>query len=230
MYDRGFRDTPGLPQMSEYEEVIKAEERGVDLLSGLRQQDLRDAKYDVGGILLPRPFKITAIGPVRLFIKDMKRALDFYQKKMGMIHTETVTWKGHECHFLRCNTEHHVIALYPIALRTELGLSEHSTMMSFGVRLNDYKQLKDAVAYLKEKQVKVRTLPSELFPGMDYTAFCFDPDGHAVQLYYYMEQVGWDGQPRPAAQRRKIDNDKWPQALEPMGDTFMGETYLGPWG
>jgi hypothetical protein len=86
------------------------------------------------------------------------------------------------------------------------------------------------VAFLKDKMVPVRTLPQELFPGMDYTAFCFDPDGHAIQLYSYMEQIGWDGRPRPAAERRRIDNDKWPESLEPMGDSLMGETFLGPWG
>jgi catechol 2,3-dioxygenase-like lactoylglutathione lyase family enzyme len=230
MYDRGFRETPDLPQISEYEEVLRAEESGVGILSGHRQQDLRDAPYDVGGILLPRPFKITAIGPVRLFVDDMARMLDFYQHKMGLIHTEEIVYSGHHCHFLRCNTEHHALALYPKALRTELGLSESTTLMSFGVRLNDYKQLMDAIRFLKEKNAEVRTLPPELFPGMDYTAFSFDPDGHAIQLYYYMEQVGWDGRPRPAAQRRKIDNAKWPAALDAMSDSYMGETYMGPFG
>jgi catechol 2,3-dioxygenase-like lactoylglutathione lyase family enzyme len=230
MYDRGFHDAPALPQISEQEEVLRAEERGVDILSGTRQMDLRDAKYDVGGILLPRPFKITQIGPVRLFVKDMAKELAFYQQKMGLIHTETVTYKGHACHFLRCNADHHVIALYPMALRAELGLSEHSSMLSFGCRVNDYKQLKDAIAFLKDKGVTIRHLPPELFPGMDYTAFAIDPDGHAVQLYSYMEQIGWDGKPRPAAQRRKVDNAKWPERLDPMSDSLMGETYLGPWG
>ena len=45
-----------------------------------------------------------------------------------------------------------------------------------------------------------------------------------------MEQIGWDGRPRPAKERRKIDNDKWPERLDAMGDSMMGETFLGPWG
>ena len=103
-------------------------------------------------------------------------------------------------------------------------------MLSFGCRVNDYKQLKDAMAFLKDRGVTIKHLPPELFPGMDYTAFAIDPDGHAVQLYSYMEQIGWDGKPRPAAQRRKVDNAKWPERLDPMSDSLMGETYLGPWG
>jgi hypothetical protein len=45
-----------------------------------------------------------------------------------------------------------------------------------------------------------------------------------------MEQVGWDGRPRPAELRPRIDNDNWPEAIEAASDTFLGETFLGPWG
>jgi hypothetical protein len=76
----------------------------------------------------------------------------------------------------------------------------------------------------------VRELPAELFPGIDYSAFVLDPDGNAVQLYYYMEQIGWDGKPRSAAQRRNVTPGEWPEQLDAMGDTFLGEAYLGPWG
>ena len=51
-----------------------------------------------------------------------------------------------------------------------------------------------------------------------------------MQLYYYMEQIGWDGQPRPAAARRKVQQGNWPKALEPLTDTYTGEPFFGPWG
>jgi hypothetical protein len=51
-----------------------------------------------------------------------------------------------------------------------------------------------------------------------------------VQLYYYMEQIGWDGKPRTAAQRRVVTPGAWPEQLDALGDTFLGEAYLGPWG
>src|SRR5438128_779959 len=76
----------------------------------------------------------------------------------------------------------------------------------------------------------IQYLPPELFPGIDYTALAIDPDGFAFQLYYYMEQVGWDGKPRPAAMRTKIDNAKWPEQVQGKSDTFLGEPFLGPLG
>ena len=57
----------------------------------------------------------------------------------------------------------------------------------------------------------------------------FDPDGHALQLYFQMEQIGWDGRPRPSERLTPAPRSSWPEVLEARSDTFMGETYLGPW-
>jgi catechol 2,3-dioxygenase-like lactoylglutathione lyase family enzyme len=226
---RGFHAKPDLPQISEYDEIEAAKAEGTDITQGYRFEHGMEGKYDVGGILLPRPFKVVGIGPVRLFVRDLDAALGFYRDRMGMQVTEEVTYKGHRCIFLRVNTEHHSMALYPMALREELGLSTHSTCFSFGVKLGDYRQLRDAIAFLKDNKVEIRTLPAELFPGIDYSAFAIDPDGHAIQLHYYMEQVGWDGRPRPAAERRKV-TEPWPETLDGLTDTFGGEPFLGPLG
>ncbi|MGH7039432.1 MAG: VOC family protein, partial [Stellaceae bacterium] len=69
----------------------------------------------------------------------------------------------------------------------------------------------------------------ELYPGIDYAAFARDPDGHLIQLYYYMEQVGWDGRVRPASARRQVTRD-WPAILEPLSDTYMDQVFQGPLG
>jgi hypothetical protein len=45
-----------------------------------------------------------------------------------------------------------------------------------------------------------------------------------------MEQIGWDGKPRPESQRTEIDNAKWPESVEAQSDTFLGEPFLGPLG
>ena len=228
-HKRGFQETPDLPQISEYDEVEDALKEDTDLGSGYRHRSALEARYDVGGILLPRPFKVVRIGPVRLFVDDMDPALMFYRDRLGMDVTEEITWNGHRCVFLRVNTEHHSMALYPTALREELGLSPHTTCLSFGMQLGDYGQLRDAVSFLGDSGAEIKHLPPELFPGIDYSAFALDPDGHAIQLYYYMEQVGWDGKPRPASQRSQIASI-WPDAVDPQPDTFAGEPFLGPLG
>ena len=230
MHRRGFQESPALPQISEYQEIEDAAADGIDLRSGYRADVKAEGEYDVGGILLPRPFKIVKVGPVRLFVDDVDTSLAYYRDRLGMAVTEEVTWDGHRCVFLRVNTEHHSMALYPKTLRADLGLKPDTTLMSFGMQVAEYGQLRDALSYLRDQDIEIRHLPPELFPGIDYTAFAIDPEGHAIQLYYYMEQVGWDGRPRPASERRKVDNDNWPNALEPLSDTYAGEAYMGPWG
>lgn len=230
MYNRAFHVAPELPQISEFQELQDALAKGVKFTDGYRHTKKPPAKYDVQGILLPRPFKIVRMGPVRLFATDVEASQDFYVRHLGFVPTEEVTYKGHRCVFLRCNTEHTAIALYPMALRGELKLSEHTNCMSIGVQVLNYQQLRDARSFLKEQGVTIKELPPELSPGIDYSFLAIDPDGHAVQFYYYMEQIGWSAKPRPAEMRRKIVPGEWPEALEPMTDTYMGEPFLGPLG
>ena len=106
------------------------------------------------------------------------------------------------------------MALYPMSLRKTLGMSEHTTSMSFGVQLANYKQLRDACDFLEENGVRVdRNPPAATRPGMDYVAHAFDADGHCIQLYHYMEQIGWDGKVRPAQPRdgpsRRSGRRRW---------------------
>jgi len=230
MYDRGFDEPPPLPQVSEFDEVQHALERGVDLLSGHRHVAKLPATYDVDGILLPRPFKIVRLGPVELFVNDLKSAEAFYRETLGFTLTEEVRWRGHRCLYLRANTEHHSLALYPLAMREALGLSPHSTCMSLGLQLANYQQLRGAVNFLRVHGVQFADVPPDLYPGIDYAAHVLDPDGHCLKLYYYMEQVGWDGKARPKELRRSVNNGEWPETVEPMSDSFEGEPFLGPWG
>lgn len=230
MHNRRFTKVADLPQIPEWKEVDDAVAAGVDILAGVRHEQKMPPDYVVGGVKLGRPFKIVNIGPVRLLAENVDKVAEFYRSMLGFELTEEVTWQGHRCLFLRCNTDHHCVSIYPLALGKELELPHKTTCFSFGVKLYDYQQLRDAVKFLEKNGVKIIHLPPELFPGMDYTAFAVDPDGHLVQLYYYMEQIGWDGKPKPQNLRRKIDNNNWPETVQALSDTFNGEPFLGPWG
>ena len=232
MHYRGFSDAPTLPQMSEEAEVEEAVEKGIEIFSGTRDQESMPATYDVEGILLPRPFKITKIGPVNLFVRDLDAALSFYTEHLGFVFTEEANYRGHRVVFLRNGNEHHSLGLFPKALREELGCSPHTSCMSFGVEVGSYRQLRNAVAFLKDNGVTFKEIPAELHPGIDYAAFAQDADGHLIQLYYYMEQLGWEGQPRPKELRRPVisNSDEWPETLDALSDTYVDQVFQGPLG
>jgi hypothetical protein len=84
---------------------------------------------------------------------------------------------------------------------------------------------------LKERGITVRDdIPGEFHPGIDYAVHVLDPDGHCLQLYCAMEQIGWDGKARPKELRRPLKMSDWPDSLDGDGDVYLGEPFLGPWG
>jgi catechol 2,3-dioxygenase-like lactoylglutathione lyase family enzyme len=221
------RAFPALPHRSELSEIEEAESSGIALSTGYRALEPHPRTYDVGGVLLPRPFKVTKIGPVGLFVRDVEAVERFYVEVLGLIRSEVVSYEGHTCVFLRHGTDHHCVGLFPIALRDQLAMSEHTTLMTFGVEVGSFTQLKNAIEFLKAKGGRFVELPPVLHPGIDYAAHVLDPDGHCIQLYYYMEQVGWDGKVRPVSERRKI-SEPWPDSLDPMSDSYFDQTLPGP--
>jgi catechol 2,3-dioxygenase-like lactoylglutathione lyase family enzyme len=231
MWDFVHRVEPQMPQIPEADELVGAAKRGDDLTAGSALRDaLPNAAYDVEGIMLPRPFKVIKGGPISLFVADVEEATRFYTQQMGMRLSEEAVWDGKRCAFLRVNTEHHSMALYPVELRESLGMRADSTTFAVGFQVGTYRQLCDARAFLEQRGARFIEIPAELHPGVDYAFHVLDPDGQAVQVYFSMEQIGWDGQPRPAALRPKVRPNAWPAMLAEESDTYGGETLLGPLG
>jgi catechol 2,3-dioxygenase-like lactoylglutathione lyase family enzyme len=231
MHYRAFMEAPSLPQMSEAAELQDALDRDIDLGSGWTPAETHlKETHDVGGILLPRPFKVTRLGPVSMFTERMDEMLTFYTELLGFQIVEETEYSGKRIVYLRSGVEHHSFVLADKALRGQLGLSEHTSCLSMGMEVGSYSQLRAAVAHLVDNgHTLVDNIPPELHLGIDYAAHLRDPDGHLVCLYYYMEQVGWDGKPRPQSQRRTV-TDPWPDTLTPLSDTYADQTYMGPLG
>jgi len=227
----GTAVAPSEPQLPDYQLVTDDMNQGINVLDGVRYLSKMPLKYNVDGLLLPQPFKIVRVGPVKLFVDDCEELKRWHTRVLGFTLTEEVEWQGERCAFLRCNNEHHSLGIFPKSWRKKLGLSETTSNLSFGLQLANYRQLKDAVKFLRDNGVRVETdiIPPDLHPGIDYAAYAFDPDGHCIELYCAMEQLGWEGKPRPKELRRKVDPNRWPEILEPLSDTYTGEPYIGPW-
>ena len=97
------------------------------------------------------------------------------------------------------------------------------------MRVGSYRQLKNAVAWLKAEGVRFIDQPAELNPGMDYCAYALDNEGHCIQLYYGMEEVDWNGNRRPVELRRKVQKP-WPDTLDALDDSYADQRFMGPLG
>ena len=218
-----------LPQPCEAKELLEVERSGASLEGGFRPDEPLPYAHDVGGVMLQHPFKVNAVGPVYLFVKDVERSLAFYRDVMGMTLTETVDWQGHRIAYLRTEHQHHVLGLFPESARGALGVKSNNTTLAIGIELRSYQQLRAARQQLIEHGVpQAGTLPQAVHPGIGHTAFFSDPAGHTVMLYSGMETIGWDGRPRPAAQRPVVGDD-WPETL-PLSHAQFSSLQPGPLG
>ena len=213
LYYRGFQEKPPLPQMSEAAELNEATAKGIDVLAGHKpngnlRRDLRCRGRPAGAAVQDhqdRPGE-----PLRRRCR-YRRALLY--RRLGFLRSEEATYRGARCVFLRCGAEHHTLGLFPKELRKTLGLSERSSLHVVWHRARQLRATPRGGRFLKSRGVEIiDAIPPELYPGIDYSAFALDPDGHCIQLYYYMEQIGWDGRVRPASARARYE--PWPEALE----------------
>jgi hypothetical protein len=96
--------------------------------------------------------------------------------------------------------------------------------MAFGLQVATYRQLRDAVRFLRDHGARLVEIPPELHPGIEFAAHVLDPDGHCLQLYFAMQQVATG-----TVRARPGSFDTWPETLDDRSEVYRGEPFLGPW-
>jgi catechol 2,3-dioxygenase-like lactoylglutathione lyase family enzyme len=219
-------ELPILPRMSESSELYDARKDGIPVDTGFRAADVDDVSYEVDGIRMSKPFKITGIGPVSLFVDDLASARDFYRDVLGFTERCEVAWRGHRGALLSIGAEHYSLALYETGLRTELGMADDVDSLALGFRLANFRQLRAAIVFMLARGATEVDVPAELVPGYDYVAHLKDPDGNLIQLYYYQRQHGpTDSGPQTSSGHHA----SWPDAVHAPEDVFGGQQFMGPW-
>jgi len=226
MYDRGFTTRPDLPQIPEYQEVDQAAARGDDVHAGYRYEEARRATFNVDGILLPRPFKLTRLAKVGVFVEDVESSTAFYRDVLGLAVSERVTVNGHDCVYLRADSEHHSLALYPAALRDVYETEGHSFGVTCGFAIANYRQLKDAYQFFVDNDVKILDLPPQLSPGVKYGFWIQGPNKVAIEIFYGMDRVGLDGS--VTAKSFPPSVSEWPDSITHGGAGWYDLPLMGP--
>lgn len=171
--------------------------------------------YVVGGVRLPRPFRIRRLGHVGLNVVDLEACVRFYRELLGFRLSDRMDLLRHSSdaelrrrvgpcsgYFLRYGTDHHSLVLVNLqALETiDAGRkhSAHVTTNQITWQVNTLREVVDAAAYLNESGVRMLRSGRDT-PGSNWHTYVFDPEGHVVELYYGMEQVGWEGRSKPGS-------------------------------
>lgn len=151
------------------------------------------------------PFELRKIGHVVLRASDLERSVRFYTQVLGFrvsdVYPEEMVPGGMV--FMRFNRDHHGVALVGGLAAPSEGRELHH--FAFEVATLDEVFL--ARRRLREHGVKIN-FEGRRRAGVQIAVEFLDPDGHLLEIYWGLDQLGKDERARPAAEWR------WAHSLE----------------
>ena len=152
----------------------------------------RDA---VKNLIRPKglPFRIGKIGHVVLNVRDVERSVRFYTQVLGFeisdLYPEDMVPGGMA--FLRCNPDHHGIAL--VGSLTETNPNAELNHIAFEVgSLDEVIRARD---HLERHQVQI-DFAGRRRAGCQIAVEFRDPDNHRLEIYWGIDQIGSEGKVR----------------------------------
>ena len=145
------------------------------------------------------PFEPTKLGHVVIRVSDLQRSADFYTKVLGLrisdVYPEDMVPGGMV--FMRCNADHHGVALVGGTRR-----SEPSSLNHFAFEVATLDEVFRARAWLSKHGVPI-VFEGRRRAGCQIAVEFQDPDGNNLEVYWGIDQVGTSGYVRPASEWRQ---------------------------
>ena len=187
---------------------MKADRSSTPARPGSRQQrdsasyagmDQHPAVKKLRQYALPRGvgFQLRKIGHVVLNCRDLERSIRFYTEVLGFqvsdVYPDEMVPGGMA--FLRCNTDHHGIGL--VGGLDRAAANHDLNHLAFEVGSLDEVLL--AAKRLHEHGATV-DFEGRRRAGVQIAVEFRDPDGHRLEIYWGIDQVGSDGRVRPPSE------------------------------
>ena len=160
------------------------------------------------------PFQINKLGHVVIRVSDLQRSVDFYTQVLGFkvsdAYPEDMVPGGMV--FLRCNADHHCLALIGAGEGAARDIDLHH--IAFEVpTLDDVFRARE---HLRRHNAPI-DFEGRRRAGCQLAVEFRDPDGHRLEIYWGVDQIGSDGRSRPAADWRQKSSLEEALAQPPPG-------------
>jgi len=170
------------------------------------------------------PFKVQKIGHVVLNVADLERSLKFYVGVLGFrisdIYPDSMVPGGMA--FMRCSPDHHGVALVGSAKEQSTNSGMHH--MAFAVASLD--EVFRSREHLRRQGVKI-VYEGRRRAGCQIAVEFLDPDGHHLEIYWGLDEVGSDGRVRPPDEWRQTGSlEEAVDDAPPGQDTSLREPSL----
>jgi catechol 2,3-dioxygenase-like lactoylglutathione lyase family enzyme len=142
-------------------------------------------------------FQLRKIGHVVLNCRNLERSIRFYTEVLGFelsdVYPEEMVPGGMA--FLRCNTDHHGIGLVGSLDRAATNLDLNHLAFEVG-------SLDEVLLAAKRLHEHGATVDFEgrRRAGVQIAVEFRDPDGHRLEIYWGIDQIGSDGRVRPPSE------------------------------
>ena len=162
--------------------------------------------YFVGGVIMPRPFKIRRLGHFGLWSANLDAAQAFYVDTLGLRLTDTMSIDGPDGVrrqvFTSHGTDHHTFVLGDARIATSMNdcYARGITVNQLSFQVGTLGEIADAQAYFGELDVPMQRGGRDS-PGSNWAVYMYDPDGMRTESFYGIEQIGWDRLSKPDAMR-----------------------------
>ncbi|MFO1086446.1 MAG: VOC family protein [Reyranellaceae bacterium] len=150
---------------------------------------------------MTQPFAVRKLGHVVVNVADLEKSKRFYTEVLGF---QTTDIYGDDkmpggMVFLRCNGDHHCLAL--IGGAPPAGEAKR-TLHHMAFELATLDEVFRARDHLEKHGAKI-VYQGRRRAGCQVSVEFLDPDGHHLEFYWGLDQIGYDGRIRPADEWRQ---------------------------
>jgi catechol 2,3-dioxygenase len=142
----------------------------------------------------PPPFTLKKLGHVVIKVTDLQRSLAFYAGVLGFKVSDIISndMMPGGMIFMRCNPDHHGIALVGGAPRS----ADQHELHHIAFEAGSIEDLFSARKHLREHGATI-VFEGRRRAGAQSAIEFLDPDGHNLEFYWGIDQIGADGIVRP---------------------------------